>query len=55
MNKSKENTLMYMHMYINTHLRSFKHIYQYRYTYLHKHIICYSSQIVLFDVMFESV
>ena len=53
MKKSKENTLLYKHMYIYTHPRTFKHIY--RYTYSHKHIICYSSQIVLFDIMFETV
>ena len=55
MNKSKENTLIYMDMYIYTHPWTFKHIYKYRYTYSHKHITCYSSQIVLFDIMFESV
>ena len=38
------------------HPRTFKHIYEYRYIYSHKHIICYSSQIVLFDIRsFNSV
>ena len=47
MNKSKENKLIYMHMYIYTHPREFEHIYKYRYTYSHKESICYSGQIVL--------
>ena len=34
------------------HPRTFKHIYEYRYIYSCKHIICYSSQIVLFAIMF---
>ena len=55
MNKSKKNTQIYKHMYIYTHPRTFKHIHKNRYTYSHKHIICYSSQIVLFDIMFETV
>ena len=54
MNKSKKNALIYMHMYIYTHPRTFKHIYKYRYASSHKHI-CYSSHIVHFDIMFESV
>ena len=48
MNKSKENILKCMRIYIHTHPRTFKCIYKYRYTYS-------ASQIVLFDIMFESV
>ena len=44
MDKTKENPLIYMHML---------------YTHTHKHtityIICYSGQIVLFDIIFISV
>ena len=38
MNKSKEITLIYKHMYIHTHPGTFKHIYKYRYTFAQKHI-----------------
>ena len=48
MNKSKENILKCMRIYIYTHPRTFKCIYKYRYTYS-------ASQIVLFDIIFESV
>ena len=56
MDKSNEKTLIYiyMHMYIYTHPRTYK-LHKYRYTYSHKHITYYSSQIVLFDIMFESI
>ena len=43
MDKSKANTLIYIHMYIYTYSR------------IHIHIIYYSSQIVLFDIVFESI
>ena len=46
---SQRKTLIYTHMYINTHPRTRKHIY-YIYTYAHIHIIYYSSQIALFGV-----
>ena len=56
MNKSKENTLIYMHIYTHTH----GHVNIYINTDTHIHIntlfvICYSSQIGLFGIMFESV
>ena len=50
--KSKKNTLIYMHMYKYTHSHSYTNIYKYRYTYSRKHM-CYS--IMLSDSMFASV
>ena len=44
--KSKENTLKYFHMYIYTY-HGHTNICKHRYTYSHIHITCYSSQIVL--------
>ena len=41
-------------MYIYTHPQTTK-ICKYRYTYSHKPTVGYSSQIVLFDIIFESV
>ena len=54
MDKSKENTLTYIHKYIYTHPQTYKHINTD--THIHiQHIMCYSSQRVLFDIMFESI
>ena len=52
--KSKENTL---NICIDIYTHTLKHTYTYkqRYTYSHKHITRCSSQIVLFDIMFEIV
>ena len=55
MDNSKENTLIYVHMYIYTHTHGHTNIYKYRYTYSYIHIMYYSSQIVLFDIMVESI
>ena len=58
-NKSKKNTLIYIHVNIYTHSRTHKHIYMqicthviniHIYTNAHMDIIYYSSQIVLFDI-----
>ena len=54
MDKSKENTLIYIHKDIYTHPQTYKHINTD--THIHiQHIMCYSSQRVLFDIMFESI
>ena len=54
MDKSKENTIIYMHMHIYTHMDMQTYINTD--THIHsKHIMCYSSQIVFFDIMFQSV
>ena len=55
MDNSKENTLIYVYMYIYTHTHGHTNIYKYRYTYSYIHIMYYSSQIVLFDIMVESI
>ena len=54
MDKSKENTLMNIHMYIYIHPLTHKLI-KYRYTCAHIHFTYYSSQVVLFDIKFESI
>ena len=46
---SKENALIYMHMYICSHPQKQTYI-KTRHTYSHKNIMCYSSQIVVFDM-----
>ena len=46
---SKENALIYMHMYICSHPQKQTYI-KTRHAYLHKNIMCYSSQIVVFDM-----
>ena len=38
-----------------THTHKNKNRYTNRYTYRHVHIICHSSQIALFEIMFESI
>ena len=48
-NKTKQNKKTLE----NEHPQVFK--YKCRYTYSHKQIICYLSQIVLFDIIFEKV
>ena len=54
MDKSKENTLTYIDKYIYTHPQTYKHINTD--THIHiQHIMRYSSQRVLFDIMFESI
>ena len=40
---------------IYTHTHEHTNRYTNRYTYGHVHIICHSSQIVLFEIMFESI
>ena len=46
--KPNENTLIYIQP--PPPPRGHTNIYPYRYTYAHIHIICYSSQILLFDI-----
>ena len=52
----EKHTNIYLDMYIYTYTHTHGHtnICKYRYTYPHKHNMYYSSQIVLFDNMFES-
>ena len=50
MDKSKENTNIYPYVYIHTYGHN-----KYIYTYSPIHIMCYSSQIVFFDIIIESV
>ena len=44
---SQRKTLIYIHMHIYTYI--------YTQTYTYMHIIYYSSQVVLFDIMFDSI
>ena len=49
MDKSKENANIYPY----AHMHVYTYIYTQTYTYIH--IIYYSSQVVLFDIMFDSI
>ena len=44
MDKSKENTLIYIGMYIYTYSHGHTNIFKYRYTFSHIHMMYYSSQ-----------
>ena len=52
--KSKENTLIYIHMYICTHPRTYKHIYTQIHICTYTHYLLF-KQIALFDIMFECI
>ena len=48
----RSNTLIYIHLYIYAQLQI--NIFKYRYTYSNINVMYYSSQVMLFDIMFES-
>ena len=48
----RKNTLIYIHMCIYTAKET---LFKYRYTYSNIYIMYYSGQMMLFDIMFESI
>ena len=48
----RNNALIYIHLYIYAQLQI--NIFKYRYTYSNIDVMYYSSQVMLFDIMFES-